>query len=150
MPDGIVIADSTCLIGLAKIGRLSLLQALFGRITVAKSVWDEVVEQGAGRAGSLEMSEATWIDVRAAHDALAFSALRLTLGAGESESIILAKEQSARLLVLDDAKARRVALELGLPIAGTVALLKRAEEKGLIPSAPAAMEELVQAGFHLY
>ena len=59
----VVIADSTCLIGLAKISRLELLPALFGRVTLAPAVWHEVVVQGQGRSGSAEVQNANWIDV---------------------------------------------------------------------------------------
>lgn len=88
----VVIADSTCLIGLSKISRLELLPALFGRITLAPAVWHEVVVQGQGRSGSAEIQNANWIDVTAVRDMQAVDVLRQELGAGESQSMVLAQE----------------------------------------------------------
>ena len=76
-----VIADSTCLIGLSRIGQLELIPKLFQRITIAQAVWDEVVVNGLGRPGSSEVARAEWIDVQSPTDRLAVEALQLSLAA---------------------------------------------------------------------
>lgn len=144
-----IIADSTCLIGLSRIGQLDLIQKLFQRITIAQAVWDEVVVNGLGRPGSLEVAQAEWIDVKIPTDRLAVEALRLSLGAGESESMVLAKEISAQLVILDDAKARLAAQQLGLTVAGTASLIYRAEELQIIGSAALLIQQLQAVGFRL-
>ena len=144
-----IIADSTCLIGLSRIGQLDLIQKLFQRITIAQAVWDEVVVNGLGRPGSQEVAQADWIDVQKPIDRLAVEALRLSLGPGESESMVLAKEISAQLIILDDSKARLAAQQLGLTVAGTAALIYRAEELQLIASASALIQQLQAVGFRL-
>ena len=61
-----VVSDSSTLIHLAKIGRLGLLQKLYERIIIPPAVWREVVEQGEGRAGAMEVADARqhgWIKV---------------------------------------------------------------------------------------
>ena len=45
----IVVADSSVLIYLAAIGRFDLLATLYGHIFIPNTVYDEVVNQGAGR-----------------------------------------------------------------------------------------------------
>ena len=145
----VVIADSTCLIGLSKISRLELLPALFGRITLAPAVWHEVVVQGQGRGGSAEVQNANWIDVTEVRDMQAVEMLRKELGAGESQSMVLAQELHASLVILDDARARRKARQLGLPIAGTAALLHRAQELALIADAMAEIDALRRVGFRV-
>lgn len=145
----VVIADSTCLIGLSKISRLALLPALFGRITLAPAVWHEVVVQGQGRSGSAEVQNANWIDVTQVRDLQAVEVLRQELGAGESQSMVLAQELHASLVILDDARARRKAQQLGLSIAGTAALLHRAQELALISDAAQAIDELRIVGFRV-
>lgn len=147
MPE-IVVADSSCLIALARSGQLEVLQALFGRIVIPAAVYDEVVNQGAGRPGSREVAQAEWIVTEQVQDKLAVQALRLTLGRGESEAMVLAAETTARLLILDDWRARQSAISMGLPIVGTLAVLNRAAEKGLIADMAASLELLRQAGFH--
>jgi predicted nucleic acid-binding protein len=124
-----------------------LLQSLFGRILIPSAVYHEIVARGAGRPGAAEVAQAEWIETVAIKDYLALRTLKLTLGAGESEAIVLASEQAADFIILDDWRARRVALELDLPVVGTVAILDKAVEKGLLPALPASLEELRRVGF---
>jgi predicted nucleic acid-binding protein len=51
----IVIADSSCLIALSKIGELGLLERLFSHIFIPQAVYQEVVIRGEGRPGSKEV-----------------------------------------------------------------------------------------------
>jgi predicted nucleic acid-binding protein len=64
-----VICDSSVLIHLSGIGRLGLLRELYGKLIVPSAVWREVVEEGMGRPGVIEVQEARgegWIEVRPA------------------------------------------------------------------------------------
>lgn len=58
--------------------------------------------------------------------------LQSALGAGESETIAVALEVEADLILLDDKAARRLASPLGLPLRGTLGLLLKAKELGFI------------------
>lgn len=117
--------------------------------TCTGGVGHEVVVQGQGRSGSAEVQNAKWIDVTEVRDMQAVEMLRQELGAGESQSMVLAQELRASLVILDDARARRKAQQLGLPIAGTAALLHRAQELALIADAVAAIDELRSVGFRV-
>jgi len=143
----IVIADSTCLIGLSKIGQLEVLHHLFEKILIPSAVYNEVVVLGAGRFGADEVANAKWIEIQEVENRLAVQAFRLTLGAGESEAIVLAQECEADFIILDDWKARQMALGLSLPVVGTVAVLTRASEKGVIKDLQSTLEDLRKAGF---
>jgi predicted nucleic acid-binding protein len=97
----VIVANSTPLIELAKIGRFDLLRQVYGRLAIPQEVWDEVVVQGAGQAGAAEVQNADWIDVLAVSNPTSVAALQATyphIGAGEAAAIILAKEQSASLV----------------------------------------------------
>jgi len=144
----IVIADSSCLIALARSRQLDVLRVLFSQIIIPAAVYDEVVIQGAGRPGSDEVAQAEWIITRQVQDHLAVQALRLTLGRGESEAMVLAAETADRFLILDNWRARQSAIGMGLPVVGTLSILQRATEKGLIADLEACLEQLRQAGFH--
>ena len=54
----LVISDSSTLIHLTAIGRLALLREFYEKITVPPAVWREVVEEGRGRAGAVEIEAA--------------------------------------------------------------------------------------------
>jgi predicted nucleic acid-binding protein len=59
------------------------------------------------------------------------AALRLLVDPGESEAIVLAYEKGLRI-ILDDRRAREVAQRLGVPVTGTVGLLIKAKQEGVI------------------
>jgi predicted nucleic acid-binding protein len=53
MPNAI--SDSSPLIHLAAIGRLSLIRDYYNTIIIPTAVWREVVEQGGGQKGAMEI-----------------------------------------------------------------------------------------------
>jgi predicted nucleic acid-binding protein len=144
----VVIADSSCLIGLSKIGKLQILHDLFGTVLIPEKVYQEVVVSGRGRPGAEEVKNASWIETRTVQNQLAVRVFQLHLGGGESEAISLAVECAADFLILDDLKARQIAEELGLSVVGTVAVLYKSSEKGLLgEEMQTVLERLHQAGF---
>ena|SRR3989338_7637969 len=59
-----VVADSSCLIGLAQINLFKLLKELFSEVYIPDVVYDEIVIKGKGEAGSEETESAVkdgWI-----------------------------------------------------------------------------------------
>lgn len=143
----IVIADSSCFIGLSKIGQLKILPQLFGKIVIPEAVYYEVVIRGSGKAGAEEVKNADWIENQKVKNELAVRAFRINLGFGESEVIALANECQADFIILDDWKARQTAEELELPVIGTIAILQKAVEKGILKDLPFVLEKLRNAGF---
>ena len=109
-----VVSNSSPLIAFEQIGQLELLHDLVGPVIIPTAVRHEV---GA------TVSQTDWIVVQAVTQPVASRVLRASLGPGESEAISLTIELEARLLLLDDLAARRLALGLRLPIIGTLGLL---------------------------
>jgi hypothetical protein len=72
-----------------------------------------------------------------------------SLDAGEREAIQLAIELRPDLLLMDDRDGRTLALNLGLPVSGTLGILERAEVVGLLGDLPLALEQLEGSGFYL-
>jgi len=74
------------------------------------------------------------------------------LGLGESSSIVLASETSNSLVIIDEKKAREYALNIGLNVIGTVAIIRRATDINIIESHEKANEifrELKTNGFRI-
>lgn len=146
----IVIVDAGPLIAFASAELLSLLQALFGQVTITEAVRAECAAKPSKDAQAIaDAIAAGWITVRSTR---AFGApdqtLSPSLGAGESASIRLALEHPHdSLLILDDRIARRYALKAGLTVVGTVRLLDIAQRRGLINAAAAVIERMSDRGY---
>jgi uncharacterized protein len=122
----IVVADSSPLIILAKLGLLNCLNLLFPCIYITPEVHHEIVIAGVGLPGALEVSKAVWIEVKAVQDPVGLNSAqrKYGLGLGEISTILLAKELGGNPVLLDDFKARKFAKAEGLEILGSVGLLE--------------------------
>ena len=146
----IVVSDASPLIALARINRLELLREMFGTLLLPDSVWNEVTNSGIHRPGAVSVLQANWIERRSVSDSVLLAQLRLDLGAGESEAIVLARESKADLLLVDERLARIAAQRLGLRVTGVVGVLIEARDRGLLTDAASVAKDLEQkAGFWL-
>jgi len=146
----LVVSDTGPLVTLGRTGYLDVLPGLFGRIIVPVAVYEEAVVKGKGRPGAVELENATWLEVRQVGNKTALALVAGHLDGGEAESIVLAQEIEADLLLLDDLKARRFASASDLRIAGTVAVLVAGVQKKLVADPPpAVLRKLQGAGMYL-
>ena len=122
----IVVADSSPLIILTKLGCFDYLNQFFPRVYISSEVHHEVVIAGAGLPGASEVSKAEWIEVKVFRNTTGLHAAqrRHGLGPGEMSTILLAKEVGANPVLLDDYRARKLAKAEGLEILGSVGLLE--------------------------
>lgn len=127
----IVISDTSPLNYLILIDQAELLPRLFGEVLVPQIVLDELGGTGAPEK-VLDWLESIpeWMSVK---QVKRIDATHLSqLDAGERDAILLAREVSADLVLLDDRQARIAAKKLGLQITGTIGILDRAARAGLI------------------
>ncbi|HEY7771460.1 DUF3368 domain-containing protein [Longimicrobium sp.] len=136
----IVVSDSSTLIAMGSVGRISLLATLYGEVLVPQAVWSEVVRDG--RPGAREVASATWIRAVPVVNRLCVAELLKQVGPGEAEAISLAQESHAEVLLIDERRARRIAIDLGLPITGVLGVLLEAKQKGLIPALKPVLDEM--------
>ncbi|HEX8267209.1 MAG TPA: hypothetical protein VF596_17540 [Pyrinomonadaceae bacterium] len=95
-----VVSDSTCLIGLERVGELDILPALFAPIMIPPEV-----EREFG-------SKFLWLQTENITNSSLVTALQLAVDAGEAEAIALASEKGC-LLISDDKQTRAAAKNLG-------------------------------------
>ena len=116
-----VIVNNTPLVALWTLNRLSLFKDLYTEVWIPQAVEDEFLEtEPIARQTSLD--NAAWIKTLPLNHpqrVLAYSGL----DHGEAAVLALAEEHNARLVIIDERKARRYAQRLGFPITGTIGVL---------------------------
>jgi hypothetical protein len=144
----IVVSDTSPIINLASVGKLELLQQLYGKIAIPKAVYHEITIKGAGQAGANELPILKWIVSHQVVDLLFFASPRMELDEGESEAIALAHQLKADLLLLDERHGRAVASRLGLKFIGLLGILVEAKKNGFLSSVKPVLDELIsKVGF---
>jgi hypothetical protein len=132
----LIIADSTCLIGLERIDKIDLLPQMYSQVIIPPQVQKEF---GLSFA---------WLIVKNPQNIGMINSLKLMVDDGESEAIALAYELGYRLVV-DDKQARNIAKRLDIEIIGTVGILVKAKQLGLIDQLLTILEALENKGFYL-
>lgn len=146
----IVVSNTTPLIGLASIGRLDLLRELFGEIYVPQTVYAETVTSGHEEGSAKQsVANAEWIHVAIVQDRLAVNVLLDEMDLGEVETIILAGEMKADWVLMDEKKGRRKLAQLNLPKIGTLGILLKAKQLGLISAIKPEIEKLQESTFSI-
>lgn len=146
----IVVSDTTPLIGLASIGRLELLQELFEEVYIPQAVFDETVTHGREESKAKQaVTNSSWIHVVEVKDRLAVNVLLDEMDLGEVETIVLASEMNADWVLMDEKKGRRKLAQLNIPKIGTLGILLKAKQVGLISLLKPEIEDLQKSGFSI-
>ncbi len=148
MRDTAAIPDSCPLICLARINQLDLLPRLFAKILVPPEVWDEVTVKGKDHLGAYEVSQVTWITIQAPDPQLV-KPLSILVDAGEAQVIALAQTTKDCTVLLDDARARKIAQRLNIKQIGTIGLLLRAKRRGLVETIRPHIDALVENNIYI-
>jgi len=145
-----IVSNTSPLTNLAAIGSFELLQGLFGEIFIAEGVWAELNAGGHAYPGSREVSEASWVHRRKVDNRPLIATLQSDLDLGEAETLALAWELKADLVLLDERESRRAAARLGLETMGVLGILHSSKRKGLIGNLQEPMDALRRrAGFYI-
>ena len=130
----LVVSDTTPIIALMKIGRLDLLQKMFGMVLIPQAVFDELTGHPSYADEASLIRNTDFVQVHDIVDVLNVSKLMSSekLDRGESESIQLAKEIGADFLLIDEYRGRRVANKFGVKITGTIGILLTAYDEKIM------------------
>jgi len=143
----IVVADTSPLNYLILIGRVDVLEVLYGRILIPHAVHDEMLSLKAPvsvRAWATSPPE--WLNVVSPSASSQTPLARLDRG--EMEAIALASELSADWLLIDEAAGRDEAGRQGMPTIGTLGVLRQAHQSGLL-DLRTSLDEIVRLGFRV-
>jgi predicted nucleic acid-binding protein len=134
----VIISDTSCLILLDKIGELSLLNKLFGKIVITQEIADEFKK---------ELPD--WFKIENPTNKTYQKILEASLDRGEASAIAFAIEQRNCLLIIDDFKGRKFAEQLGIKITGTLGVIIDAKITGYLKSVKPYLEKIKNTDFRL-
>lgn len=133
-----IVSDTTAITTLLKAEQPQLLRDLYERVLVPQAVWDELTAFHRQLPEFIELHP-----LRAPIQRLAGTE---SLGRGEAEALLLAKELNAQLLLTDDRQARLAARRLQIPCIGLVGMIVHAKRLGKISSVRALLNLLETKG----
>jgi predicted nucleic acid-binding protein len=144
----IVVADTSVLINLCRIGQGGLLQSLFHDVVIPPQVAAEFARLvvAAPRFGGLNLPAG----IRQQSPAVLSSIVRAAAGldAGEAAALSLAVEIHADAVLIDERRGYEVAQQLGLNVIGVLGILLRAKTQKLLPQIKPCVDALQKdAGF---
>ena len=144
-------ADTGPLIALARVDRLQLLRCLLGNGVIPPAVHREARTE-SDRPGAKGIGQALsvgWLRVAPLGDEAPLADLLRVVDAGEAEAMALCLLRQARILVIDDAKGRKVARRAGIPLVGVAGVLLGAKSKGLLGAVSPVLDDLASVGYRL-
>ena len=143
----IVVADTSPLNYLIRLGHPNVLHKIYGRVLVPRAVLIEMQHPEAPTEVRVWASAPPpWLEERLVEQV--DQNLAAELGAGEREAITLALEARADVLLIDERAGRKEAEERHIKVAGTLAVLLQASLRGYF-ELPEAMKQLRQYGFRV-
>ena len=136
MPE--MISNTTCIIVLDNAGSLYILKELYGTINITEEVFHEFGK---------EVPE--WIKVVKVKNSNYTKILEQFMDLGEASTIALNMETENSKMIIDDMKARKFSDKMNLNYTGTVGVLLKAKEQGVIKSVKTILTLLKLNGFRI-
>ncbi len=139
------ISNTSPLLYLYRIEVLGWLPQLFSEVWIPNGVAIEL-QEGRRRGYDVpDPNDYAWLRLVAPHS-MPSEWLTLDLGTGELEAMALALENPSRVILLDDALARRIARAAGLDVWGTLRILLEAKSRKLTESIEPLVNRLAETG----
>lgn len=135
-----VVSNTTPIISLLKLNQLDLLKKLYSQIYVPTAVFNEL-EAGSSKGYYKNLSQLNWIRIVDIKNKQALKYF-LDLDSGEAESIVLASELMADLIIIDEKLGRFHAKHAELKVTGTLGILLKAKSLGLIGALKPLLDDL--------
>ncbi len=138
-----VISNATPIISLCSVHHEHILKELFNHIVIPEAVENEL--RVLERPGS-DFSDNSWVEVEAVKNEDLVHLLMKDLDRGESETIALAKQRKADIVIIDEIAGYQIAKHFDLPVVRTLSVMKTAKERGIIKKIAPLLSEMVQKG----
>jgi len=133
-----VISDTSTLILFQKIDEFNLLQEVYGELITTPEIAKEFGDVLP-----------YWIRIQSASDRKYQDLLCTLIDCGEASAIALASEFDDVLLLLDDLKARKLAIRLKFKVTGTLGVIHKAKQMGIIDKVKPLIDKLMETDFRI-
>ena len=143
-----LVSNTSPLLYLYRLGKLTWLSQLFDSIWIPSAVANELRHGLELGYDVPDPADYPWLKV-VDPTATPSEWLVLDLGAGEIAAMALALENRTRIVLLDDALARKIAQGAGLTVWGTLKILLAAKARGYCTEIAPLVERLAQNGMWL-
>lgn len=141
----IVVSDTSPICYLLLIGEIELLPQLYGQVLIPRIVQQELSDtRSPVSVQNWSNRPPEWLVVQTV-DAPSNSDLD-ALDPGERAAIVLAEQQGANLVIIDDSLGRQVAQSRGLRVTGLLGVLDEAARQNLVDF-PKAISRLQETTF---
>ena len=138
-----VISNATPIISLCSVHHEHILKELFNQILIPVAVEEEL--RVLEKPGS-DFSDNSWVEVEPVKNEDLVHLLMKDLDRGESETIALAKQRKADIVIIDEIAGYQIAKHFDLPVVRTLSVMKTAKERGIIKNIAPLLSEMVQKG----
>lgn len=143
-----VVADTSILLNLGRVGQLELLRLLFGDVVIPPEVAAEFLRLASISPRFQGLSLPPWLRQQAATTVPAIVRAATGLDSGETAALALAVEIHADAVLLDERRGHEMAVRLGLRTVGVLGILLQAKASGSIPKLSPILDQLERdAGF---
>jgi len=132
------ISNTSCLIILSNINCLDILQKLYSKIYISSEVAYEFGE---------DLPQ--WIEIVEVKNSNYTKILNQTVDLGEASTIALHLEIDNSVMILDDKKARNLAQRMELKFTGTLGVIIKAYQTGLIDNLEDIIKQFDEKGFRI-
>lgn len=134
----ILIPDTSCIIALEKIGVESIMNDMYDEVIITEEVKSEFI-----------FTLPNWIKVTDTFDRNYYRILEQIVDKGEASIIALSLGIENSIIAIDDLKGRKVAQALSLRVTGTLGLIFKAKQSGLVSSVRKCLEDLRKVDFRI-
>lgn len=140
------VVNASPLIVLCKIEHQHILEQLAAEIVLPAAVVAEIVAGPADDPARKYLKGEPLAVVDVAPDSVVYT---WDLGKGEAAVLSYARQNVGWKAIVDDGIARRCARTLSIPLIGTLGVIIRARQAGILPEAAPVMRAVLEHGFRL-
>ncbi|MFM5981230.1 MAG: DUF3368 domain-containing protein [Sphaerospermopsis kisseleviana] len=142
----LVVSDTSPICYLVLIGEINLLHQLYNQVLIPQIVQEELLnEKSPIEVQNWINSPPNWLIIKNIDISLSSKDLSV-LDPGETAAILLAQQENASLMIIDDGLGRKIASDRGLKVTGLLGVLDQAASNNLI-DLPSVISRLKKTTF---